>query len=151
MLWYKCFRKDLESIGYVFNPYDPCVANKMIEGKQHTVCFHVDDLKGSHDDHKVNTRFLKWLNKVYGKHGEVKATRGDIHDYLGMTLDYSEKGKVKIGMTDYIASMVDDFPIKYDPTEIASETIRGKQVDIVPAVEMRRIDLFSVIARDFTQ
>ena len=37
LLWYNKFRGNLESIGYVFNPYDPCVANKVIEGKQHTV------------------------------------------------------------------------------------------------------------------
>jgi hypothetical protein len=30
------------------NPYDPCVANKMIEGEQMTICFHVDDCKLSH-------------------------------------------------------------------------------------------------------
>ena len=28
MLYYKNFRKDLESIGYKVNPYEPCVANK---------------------------------------------------------------------------------------------------------------------------
>ena len=26
LLWYEKFRKDLESIGFEFNPYDPCVA-----------------------------------------------------------------------------------------------------------------------------
>ena len=44
LLWYKKFRKDLESIGYEFNPYDACVANKLIDGKQHTIRFHVDDI-----------------------------------------------------------------------------------------------------------
>jgi hypothetical protein len=43
----------------VFNPYDPCVANKMIDGKQHTVRFHVDDLKSFHVNSKVNDEFLK--------------------------------------------------------------------------------------------
>ena len=27
ILWYKKFRKDLESVGFKFNPYDACVAN----------------------------------------------------------------------------------------------------------------------------
>ena len=27
LLYYKKFRKDLEGIGFVVNPYDPCVAN----------------------------------------------------------------------------------------------------------------------------
>ena len=37
LLWYKQFRGDLEETGYEFNPYDACVANKPVEGKQHTV------------------------------------------------------------------------------------------------------------------
>ena len=32
VLYYKKFRKDIESIGYVVNPYDICVANKTIKG-----------------------------------------------------------------------------------------------------------------------
>jgi hypothetical protein len=29
LLWYKKFRGDLEQIGFHFNDYDPCVANRM--------------------------------------------------------------------------------------------------------------------------
>ena len=32
-----------KEIGFVFNPYDPCIANRMKAGGQHTVRFHVDD------------------------------------------------------------------------------------------------------------
>jgi hypothetical protein len=31
-----CYRKDIESIGFKVNPYDPCVAHQMIKGKQHS-------------------------------------------------------------------------------------------------------------------
>ena len=117
--WYKKFRHDLESIGFKFNPYDACVANRMVRGKQHTVRFHVDDLMSSHVDPKTNDNFLKWLNKMYGSHGEVKATRGKIHDYLGMRFDFSDKGKVKVDMIDYIESMVDEFPITLKPNDTA--------------------------------
>ena len=27
LLWYKKLRKDLEHIGFIFNPYDACIAN----------------------------------------------------------------------------------------------------------------------------
>ena len=67
LLWYKKFRKDLEDVGFVFNPYDPCVANQMVKGKQQTVRFHVDNLMSSHMDSKVNDDFLIWLNMMYGK------------------------------------------------------------------------------------
>jgi hypothetical protein len=43
LLWYKNFRTDLEDIGFVFNPYDPCVANRKVQGLQQTILFHVDD------------------------------------------------------------------------------------------------------------
>jgi hypothetical protein len=42
LLWYKTFIKDLKDIGFVFNPYDPCVANKKVQGSQQTIVFHVD-------------------------------------------------------------------------------------------------------------
>ena len=50
LLWYKKFQKDLEKHGFKFNPYDPCVANRTVAGKQHTVRFHMDDLMSSHED-----------------------------------------------------------------------------------------------------
>ena len=54
LLWYMKFKKDLEGIGFKFNDYDPCIANCMVNGKQHTVRFHVDDSLSSHNDHKAN-------------------------------------------------------------------------------------------------
>jgi hypothetical protein len=120
LLWYKRFRQDLEDDqGFEFNPYDPCVANRQVDGKQHTVRFHVDDLMSSHKEARVNDKFLEWLNTKYGNYGEVKATRGKVHEYLGMTFDFREKGKVKIGMQDYMASMVDEFSIQYDQDDTA--------------------------------
>ena len=73
----------------------------------------MEDLLSSHVDRKVNDKILMWLNKMYGNHGEVKATRGTVHDYLGMTSDFSEKGKVEVDMIDYMATMVDDFSTKF--------------------------------------
>ena len=112
LLYYKKFRKDIEAIGFKVNPYDPCVANRMVQGKQHTVTWHVDDLKSSHVNPKVNDQFLEWLKKMYADDniGEVKATRGHKHDYLAMTLDYSSPGVLKVDMTAYVKGMVNDFP-----------------------------------------
>jgi hypothetical protein len=51
--FYKKFTNSLTGIGFVLTPYDPCVANKTIDGHQMTGCFHVDDCKLSHRDPKV--------------------------------------------------------------------------------------------------
>jgi hypothetical protein len=76
------------------------------------VTWHVDDLKSSHVDPKVNNDFLLWLKKIYGdpKLAPVKATRGKIHDYLAMKLDFTTKGKLRVDMTDYIKNMINNFP-----------------------------------------
>src|SRR5210317_1663971 len=58
LLWYRRFRKDLEEIGFIFNNYNLCVANKIIDGKQLTIRFHVDDIMSSHVDPTVNDDFL---------------------------------------------------------------------------------------------
>ena len=71
--------------------------------------FHVDNLKSSHKDPKANDQFNKWLQNNYGEHGEVVIHQGKKHDDLGMELDFSEKGKVTIGMTDYVEGMQEDF------------------------------------------
>jgi hypothetical protein len=43
LLYYHKFTKSLLGIRFELNLNDLCVANKMIEGKQMMICFHVDD------------------------------------------------------------------------------------------------------------
>ena len=57
MLWYQELRRKLESIGFEFNPYDPCVVNIVVKEKQDTVRFHMNDILSSHVDAKVNEDF----------------------------------------------------------------------------------------------
>ena len=42
--------------------------------KQLTIFWHVDDLKSSHIDPKVNDEFLQWIKDMFGQLGEVKMT-----------------------------------------------------------------------------
>ena len=53
LLWYQTFVEHLEDVGFRLNPYDPCVANMEINGKQCTICWYVDDTKISHEDPEV--------------------------------------------------------------------------------------------------
>ena len=41
LLYYRKFTKSLTSVRFEINPYDPCVANKIVDGTQMTICFHV--------------------------------------------------------------------------------------------------------------
>jgi hypothetical protein len=62
---YKKFTKSLLDKGFILNPYDPCVANKMVEGSQITIGFHVDDCKISHRSAKVVDKTFDWLPRNY--------------------------------------------------------------------------------------
>jgi Reverse transcriptase (RNA-dependent DNA polymerase) len=112
MLFYRRFTKDLTEFGFKINPYDPCVANKLVDGEQMTVSWHVDDLKVSHINKMHIDDFITWIKQTYGSIGEVKTTRGKIHEYLGMKLDYSVKRQVTIDMVDYVKKMIKEFPDK---------------------------------------
>ena len=72
------------------NSYDICVANRIIRGRQKTLTWHVDDVKSSHKDKKVNDEFHTWCENKYVSNtvGNVKVVRGDKNDYLTMILDY---------------------------------------------------------------
>ena len=50
------------------NPYNYCVINKIIKGAQCTIGWHVDDLKISHIDGKVNQEILCFnMRQKYAK------------------------------------------------------------------------------------
>ena len=68
------------------NPHYPCVANKMVDRAQMTVCRHFDDLKISHRDEEMVTAFTVDMANIYGSNTTI--ARGRVHDYLGMELDF---------------------------------------------------------------
>ena len=59
LLFYDKLVGDLEAYGFRINPYDPCVANNTIGGKELTVCWHVGDLKISCVDANKVTKMIQ--------------------------------------------------------------------------------------------
>jgi hypothetical protein len=110
----------------VINPYDPCVASKMIEGDQLTICFHVDDCKLSHRKTKVIDSMIEYLRQEYESifengSGAMMVSRGKIHNFLGMTLDYTVRGQVKITMFNYVDEILTAFD-KAEPKDVVTKT-----------------------------
>ena len=108
LLFYRKLHTELDNFGFAVNKYDPCVANKMVNGSQMTVTWHVDDLKISHKDSLEVTKFLHHFGLIYGERMTVHC--GKVHDYLGMDLDLSTANTLKIGMVKYIKKIHKDFP-----------------------------------------
>ena len=66
----------------------------------------MDDLKISCVDANEVKQMIQWLESEYG---EIHRSRGKRHNYLGMWLDYSIPGKVRIFMEEYLRGVHDDF------------------------------------------
>ena len=106
LLWYELFATTLKDMGFVLNPYDPCVANKMIQGKQCTVVWYVDDNKISHVRGTVVTSIIEAIESKFGK---MTVTRGNTHEFLGMKIRYNNDGTASIGMKQYLLEALNDF------------------------------------------
>jgi hypothetical protein len=65
LLYYWKFTRSLKNQGYTMNPYNPCVWNKIVEKKQITICFHVNDCKVLHKLARVVDKAIKWLRRDY--------------------------------------------------------------------------------------
>ena len=88
-------------------------------GKQQTVTQYVDYLKSSHVYPKVNEKFAEWCEETYGSDGlgHVKVVRGKIHNYLGMIMDFTKEGALKIDTKYYIEKMLEEFPYEIKATQ----------------------------------
>jgi hypothetical protein len=114
MLYYRKFVKSLTDIDFVINPYDLFVANKMIEGDHMDICFHVDDCKLIHGKTKVMDSRIEYLRQEYDSSfedgsGVMTVSRGKIHKYLGINLDYTVRGQFKITMFDCVDKILTSF------------------------------------------
>lgn len=108
LLFYRHLRRTLEAFGFKVNPYDQCVFTRDFDGKQCTICTHVDDLKISCADPKAVEAVLEELTRVYKK---IAIHRGPVLDYLGMELDYSTPGKVKVSMSKSIEATLKEHEV----------------------------------------
>ena len=61
LLFYRKLIKELKEMGFEINPYDPCVANKIVDEMQMTVRWHVDDLMISHVS---QCKILKFVRRI---------------------------------------------------------------------------------------
>ena len=99
----------INELGITLNPcYDGCVASKIINKKQCTIVFHVDDLKISHVDKEVVSNIINELNSRFGDIMPLSISRGKIHDYLGMTFDYTTPWRMMITMNEYIYGVIEN-------------------------------------------
>ena len=104
--WYNLYKSTLKSEGFVVNPYDFCVGNKVINCKQCTITWYVDDNKLSHDDPKVVDSVLSMIKRYFG---DITITRGKEHKFLGMNIKLRDDKKIEIDVSHHLQEAIDAF------------------------------------------
>jgi hypothetical protein len=103
LLWYKKLVDVLTSDGYIRNDYDPCVFNKMVNGTQVTIAFHVDDLLVTS---KLESAVESAITLIESNFQSVSVTRGLKHSYLAMNLLIGKNG-IDVDMIGYLDKMLE--------------------------------------------
>ena len=97
-------------------------------------------------DPKVVTVILDLLDEKYGqeivggKRAPLTINRGKKHDYLGMTLDYSEPGFVKIDMREYVNKVLGEMPEDMDGMGSANSCSNAGSVPNRPGKTKSKMD-----------
>jgi hypothetical protein len=138
-LWYDLLCLKLVADGFVINPYDPCVFNKIGQnGNQITVCFHIDDILATAYDSDDLDNVAKYIKSVWN---EITVKRGDIIDYLAMTFDFTTSDEVRITMDNTINNILNDSGINEERSTPATSALfdvrDAPKLSIVDAVYFR--------------
>ena len=110
IIFYNKVSKYLTNHGFVQNEYNMCTFNKMVNSEQIMVQFHVDDLKVSHKEQSILEGFLGNIRSEFGQEDKMTEKIGLVHEYLGITIDYSIAGKVVFTMHDYLEDVIVEQP-----------------------------------------
>ena len=63
LLWYELYLSTLKDMGFELNPYNMCVSNANIKGKQCILCWYMDGNKISHVDPKVVDKVIETIEE----------------------------------------------------------------------------------------
>ena len=77
-----------------------------MDDKQLTVQVYVDNLLTLHKDQCVLDNFIRELNGVFSKEKKLEETKGDIHEYLGLTIDFLMPRNLVFSMFDYLEDII---------------------------------------------
>ena len=97
------------------NPYNKCVANKVINGEQCTIAWYVDDNIITHKDKGVLKDVFSKICDVFGK---MELNVGDTHQFLGMTIKLHQDSKmIEVGMKGQLIEAIELFELQYGKLE----------------------------------
>jgi len=112
LLWYNLYTEVLHKEGFEINAYDRCVANKFITGKQCTIAWYVDNNILSHVETSVVDSVI---DTIEGYFPGLVVERGKDLNFLGMEISFLTKGKLWLGLVQYITGMIEELEEALEP------------------------------------
>ena len=142
LLWYETFTKHLKHLGFTLNHHDPCVANRIINGKQCTIAWYVDDTMISHEDPNVVSWVIEQIEKTFGK---MTVKRGPSHTFIGRDFELTNNKRVKITVKEYIKECIAAFgePIEGEAKTLAKHNLFQRSTnEMEEKLNEEKADLF---------
>ena len=109
MLWYNLFSDTLKKMGFKINPYNQCVTNKEIDGKQCIIVWYLDNLKVL----RMYTEVVRGILNLIVSNFEVdlEIMIGKNHMYLRTDITFTYEGTVDIRIVEYIREAIKEFGV----------------------------------------
>ena len=107
LLFWRHLLSVLVKLGLQKNPYDTCMANKVINGYQCIISWKLDNLKVSHKHHKVFNDVISILEKTYSV---MTTQKSKVLEYLSTTINFSEEKKAHIKVDTFAETLLTDSP-----------------------------------------
>jgi len=115
LLFYQKLATFLEGEGYEPNPYDACTWNKQVKGSQMTIQLFVDDLCCSHKSQIELDKMMCIINQKFKtEKQELTVTNGNVHDYLGIKIDFSDPKLVRFTMYNFLEDILSEVDARGD-------------------------------------
>lgn len=123
ILFYTELSEFLKDEGFRIYPYDPCCFTKMINGSSCTLLSYVDDIYATYKDQNVLDDVLKVINNKFKTDTQnLSITKGVNHAYIGMNIDFSGKGHVRITQYDFLQDILEETSRNYESMNVNNIT-----------------------------
>ena len=109
--WYDKLSTDLKDLGYITNPSDICVFNRVdaTTGEQTTICVHVDDLLITAKTDSSLDKAIAEIGVLYNDdRASITIQKCAVIEYIGMVFNFIGDGTVKVSMDGYIIDLLED-------------------------------------------
>jgi hypothetical protein len=118
-LWYDKLCEVLTADGYSMNNYDPCLFNKLVDGKQITVAFHVDDLLVTSKNKPAIDKLMSMLKSNFAA---ITMNTENNHSYLSMNINVDDEG-IHLDMQAYIEKCLEGKSVSTRCTSPAGDNL----------------------------